>query len=197
MIRALFISALLLFAHSSFASPELAEEFKSSWVSGYKAGKCGQNVMDLVTRAQAKGIDMSKAKIVNITNDGYIMSVMHRRNSGQLFPEPVNGYRFAPGIHNFYFHVVLENNGLIYDYDFGNEPQIVTADEYLRRMFIEEPVPLPKWTIFDKIKEREEYKVFFYSAEEYLNQGDEAPAPEIRLIEYYNSLVADVLAASA
>lgn len=187
MVRSFLIATLLLFTHTAFASPQLAEEFKSTWVSGYKAGQCGQNIMDLLNRAQAKGIDVSNARIVSFNNDGYLLSVMHRRGAGVPLEKPIGDIRSAPGIRNFYFHAVLEKDGLIYDYDFGNEPQIVPIQDYIRRMFWEEPFPKQKYIIYDPLKEREDYLIEFISAKDYLN-GVEKPASETQdLSDFYDS----------
>jgi hypothetical protein len=186
----IFIALVLtsLLPAQAFASPELKDEFRSSFYTHYVEGKCGQNVKNLLERARTSGADLRGARVVVIRNKGYMLSVTHRRNSGkEKLAAPKYGIRFAPGIRNFYFHVALEKDGEIYDYDFANEPLILPAKEYIRRMFWEEPADT-KYTGLEDLKYRRDYRITFSSAEDYVNDREPAHEAEYDLSDFYDSL---------
>jgi hypothetical protein len=182
-----FFLALFTFSQISLASPALVAEFSESFSSGYREGRCGQNIADLLKRAQGKGIDIRGANVAVITNNGYLLTTTHARNSGEKLANPQTEFRFAPGINNFYFHVALEKEGQIYDFDFGNSPQVVSTKEYIRRMFWEEPAKT-EYTGMESLEWRQKYTVAFVPAAEYLETLSAGNAVKRTLLEFYNSL---------
>lgn len=123
----------LLSAHATFADPKLIQEFKKTFESHYEAGKCGPNIVSLLQRASSQGINISKARILEIENKGF--SVFGMLNAEYARESGPHG---SAGETNWFHHVILEKDGLIYDYDFGNSPQIVSTKEYFEKMFLVE-----------------------------------------------------------
>jgi hypothetical protein len=123
----LFISLL---AHADLG---LTQEFKQTYSSHYVASKCGDNILGLIGRADRKGINMSDAQIIEIENKG--LSVF-----GMVNAEYVRGIRTdgKPSETNWFHHVILEKDGLIYDFDFSNIPEVLSVKEYFEKMFLKE-----------------------------------------------------------
>lgn len=187
-MKLLTLIALILFSTSLVASPLLKKEFTDTFVSHYVNNKCGQNIMNLVRRASGKGVDMSKAKIIKLTGGGYIMQALFARNEGTRLPSPIGDIVFSPGVSPMYFHVVLEKDGLIYDFDYGNQPTVVPVKKYLEKMWLEIPANTGG-TIVDKLPYRlKSYEVNLLSAQQYL---DDVRFPEDRILslnDFYHSL---------
>jgi hypothetical protein len=190
-LRTLAVTSILLASSFAVADPVLKEEFFATYYTHYQEGKCGENTMALAKRALAKGAKITSARVYHITNGGYILSTVFRRNSGQRLPSPlltpVGEIRYEPGIKNFYFHVVLEHDGEVYDFDFGNEPEVVGTKDYIRRMFWEEPA-ITEYTGLEALKWREKYVVEFIPLEAFVK--DDAPPSEekMTLKELFDSL---------
>jgi len=120
-----------LFSYSSFANPDyyLEKEFKSTFSTHYVEGRCGDNILGLLSRAESKGIKIENARILEITNKGFSLF-------GLINAEFVRQSNRAPSENNWYHHVVLEQDGYIFDFDFGNAPTISTVKEYFEKMFL-------------------------------------------------------------
>jgi len=103
-------------------------------------------------------VDLSNASIIEIRNSGLsvfgLVNAEYARASGSVNPSyPVSGLKFHPGERNWHNHVILESEGIIYDFDFGNSPQPITTSAYIEKMFLNE-------------KTREEGGEFFVGREE-------------------------------
>lgn len=130
--KVLFFLVFLQFALSvAYADAELIEMFKDSYSTNYEAGRCGNNIKGLVIRADARRLDLNQANILIIDNPGSTLM-------GMLNVEYARGSRRdgRPGPTNWFHHVVLEKDGLIYDYDFGSAPQVVSVRDYFEKMFL-------------------------------------------------------------
>lgn len=143
MKKLLFFCLLQLSISVAFADPELIKHFSKTFNSNYEAGRCGDNILQLLERAEKLQINLNGARIIEITNTGNsvfgMLNVEFARESGRLNPQyPASGPRNLPGERNWYHHVVLEKDGLIYDYDFGNDPKVVPVKTYFHKMFLEE-----------------------------------------------------------
>lgn len=137
------VTFLLMVAQAWASTPSLEQIFTEGFYSSehYESGKCGVNIMNLLERAEQAGVDISRAHILEITNKGFtgfgLVTAEHVRQRGRLNPDyPASGLRYLPGNMNWDFHAVLELDGNIYDYDFGNEPQVVSIPEYFEKMFL-------------------------------------------------------------
>jgi hypothetical protein len=166
----LFFIALLLSASTAFGQTSIAPVFESTFESNYKAGQCGINIMNLVKMAKEQGLDISQAKVIQITNKSSF-------NFGMVGAFEARGYRYPPpnrekiaytDLRSWYHHVVLEHEGYIYDYDFGVEPRVLPVAEYFELMFL----PEKKWSLGSNITSREDrlsgYQLEIHNAEDTL-----------------------------
>ncbi len=118
--------SLGLFAN---ADSYLVEEFQKTFTTHYKEGRCGENILNLLQRAQNKGITIDNANILEISNEGFSLF-------GLINAEFARQSNREPAEKNWYHHVVLEQNGFIIDFDFGNSPVVTTVQEYFEKMFL-------------------------------------------------------------
>jgi hypothetical protein len=145
MILGKFVIILLLISHASFAqkNPELLRRFKSDFTKHYVENQCGANILGFLGRADEKGQKISNAHILEISNKGFslfgLINAEFARDSGRLNPNSANdGIRNLPGETNWYHHVVLEMDGEIYDFDFGNSPVVLPVKAYFEKMFLDD-----------------------------------------------------------
>ena len=153
MKRLILLLALALSPAFSFANSDLTAQFTKEFYSHYQSGKCGQNIMNLIDRAETNHIDMSRANLIEIKNEGFsvfgLVNAEHVRGGGKLYKEiPTHGIKWEPGEANWHFHAILELDGHIYDFDFGNEAAVVSVKAYLEKMFLNE-LPKEKGGMFD------------------------------------------------
>jgi len=139
-----FISALIL-SNLVWAAPDpaLVAMFKQDFKTQYEEGRCGDNILGFLRRAEQQGLKLYNARILEITNHGFSMfGMVHAefaRASGGFNPQAEqDGFRNLPGERNWYHHVVLESDGYIYDFDFGNRPQVLEVKNYFEKMFFED-----------------------------------------------------------
>lgn len=142
-MRHLIILLFLIASSTVFANNSIDTLFEESFQTHYVSGRCGDNITNLLDRADISGIDISAANILEITNRGFtvfgMINVEYARASGRLNPEyPAQGLRNLPGERNWHHHIILEQDGFIYDYDFGNTPVISSVKDYFDRMFLNE-----------------------------------------------------------
>lgn len=179
--------SFLASAESAFAKSTMSEVFASTFRTTYVANQCGTNIMNLVKQASQAGVDVSNASIVQITNKGNfnfgMVGAFQAREEGPRYQTPVNGFKFAPGLTSWYFHVVLEQDGLIFDYDFGNEPLVLPAAAYFEAMLL----PEQKWQMGSKITPRAErlaqYQVSIFPAADSLS-GQRSKPTDVSLETY-------------
>jgi hypothetical protein len=132
MIKIIFFLILIQFDLSNaYADHELIKIFKESYTTNYIEGRCGDNIKGLVNRANAKRINLNQANILIIENKGFTLM-------GMLNVEYARGSRRdgKPGPTNWFHHVILEKEGLIYDYDYGSAPQVASVKTYFEKMFL-------------------------------------------------------------
>lgn len=126
----LILVVFQLFISQAFADAELIKMFKDSFTTNYVSGRCGDNITGLATRADEKRINLNNANILIIDNPGFT-------NFGMVNVEMARGaLRSGPGPMNWFHHVVLEKDGMIYDFDFTNQPKIVSINVYFQNMFL-------------------------------------------------------------
>lgn len=127
-MRKLLIFTLILFQSISFASAdEIGKIFKETWTSGYTRSECFKNIVALLKRSHAANANIYNANLIHITNKGTTVF-------GMVNAEHARG-NFSAQESNWYFHAILENNGMIYDFDFGQAPVITTKKQYFEKMF--------------------------------------------------------------
>lgn len=115
----------------ALADGELIKMFQDSYVTNYVSGRCGDNIRGLVSRADAKRLNLNQANVLIIENKGFTLM-------GMINVEHARGSRRhgEPGPTNWFHHVVLEKDGLIYDFDFGSSPSVVSVKKYFEKMFL-------------------------------------------------------------
>lgn len=124
----------LLLTQATLAFAGLKDQFTKTYGSHYVEGKCGLNILNLLDRSEADGDDIYNAHVLEITNEGF--SVFGLVNAEWARGAAARGTQ--PGERNWYHHVVLEDDGLIYDFDFANEATVLPVKEYFEKMFLEE-----------------------------------------------------------
>ncbi len=126
----ILIVLLFFFTTSVWAQRTLKEEFVDTYVSGYQEGQCGKNILNLIGRGLDQDLDLKNAKIVEIVNKGFSMF-------GMVNAEYARSDRRdrMPDERNWYHHVILEKDGMIYDYDFGMSPSVQPVKAYFEKMF--------------------------------------------------------------
>ena len=137
---------LLVFCSQSFAGlgGPLQVLFESTFMSSYEEGRCGDNITGLIQKAHRQGMDLTRANVLMISNKGFslfgLINVEYARSSGRLNPDypELSEFRNLPGERNWYHHVILEMDGFIFDYDFGNMPVVLSVGEYFEQMFLDE-----------------------------------------------------------
>ena len=191
-LKLVLFSAALTFSLVSHGSEALTQQFRGEFYNQYRAGKCGQNVMELAERAAANGINISNARVLQIRNVGFSVFGLVRaefaRGSGPLAnsPQP-HGIRWYPGGTNWQFHAVLELDGLIYDFDFGNEPKVLRVAEYFEQMFLNEKENNPRAMFYVGRDEKlSKYEVTVVSAVDLVSRRS-SPSEEVMSLGKYLS----------
>lgn len=115
----------------AYADAELIQMFNDSYTTNYEEGRCGDNIKGLLIRADARRLNLNQANVLVINNQGPTLM-------GMLNAEYARGSRRdgSPGPMNWFHHVVLEKDGLIYDYDFASAPQVLSVRSYFEKMFL-------------------------------------------------------------
>lgn len=179
--------ALLIVAQGAVAqATNLDQIFSSSFISGYQSNRCGANIMALIDRADQAGVDLSRANILELRNNGNtvfgMLNAEYARNQGKLLPQPTSdGMKFEPGETNWEFHVVLELDGEIFDFDFGNKPVVANVQDYFDKMFLEEQKG--KFNVMPGQK-LADYKVIVISAQDYIKRVRQPNETKLSLKDY-------------
>ena len=113
----------------------LDDLFEEHYFKQYVSGQCGKNVLNFVKAVKRTQGDVDFLRVVTVENKGF--SVF-----GMVNAEKARGQRFnrpAEEEANWYHHVIaLDSSGMVYDFDFGTTPRIVSMEEYLEEMFLDE-----------------------------------------------------------
>lgn len=119
--------------HFQEPSLEVKEIFNDFYYDGYRERFCYQNIVSFIRLLHHKKVDLKKSRLIKITNDGVSSFGMVQAE----FARPVYLEK-KPKEKNWYFHVILERDGFIYDFDFSNQPEILRTEEYFEQMFLNE-----------------------------------------------------------
>lgn len=180
-MKYILLALLSLCLHiPAFASPEMKALFTQTFNSHYKAADCFYNVVRLLELAEKNKININNANILYITNEGTSMF-------GHVKAEHTRG-RTGVGDRNWYFHAVLEMDGLVYDYDFGITPRVVSVQEYFTVMFLSEKTSArPDFRYIGPERKKEDYAVKIIDGLTELRSRSTRGAPageEVRLGEF-------------
>ncbi len=114
------------------ATPE--NEFRETFFREYAARYCGKNIQRFVTRMQPE--DASEANVLTIRNEGGSWFGLVRALKARDARDTPGGVQLFENDRNWEFHVVLEHQGKIFDFDYGIEPKVVPVEEYFHTMYL-------------------------------------------------------------
>jgi hypothetical protein len=184
-MKFLFYVALALSHTSAFAAGHLSEIFESVFQNHYNARMCGENIHQLIRAVKQSNLSLHDAKLIVIENKGFSVFGMVNAEYAR------DGRRIGiAGEKNWYFHVVLESGGYIYDFDFGNNLEIVTIEDYFSKMFFEEDRSASYGFYVGQEKKLKDYHLKIYSAElvfQHYGRLSEIAAELLTLQDYLNS----------
>lgn len=184
----LWLSSLLLaclIALPAQASPNLDQAFRETFVSGYRGGACGQNINNLLELAKARGEKIESYTVLHLRNEGMsnlgLLMAEYARGEGSRLRTPVNGINFDAGRKNWYFHIALLAGDKVYDFDFGNEPRVVSLREYIQTMFLTnyQAQPFPQYKdLNDKL---DHIEVELIPAADFVDKTERSKAENVKL----------------
>ncbi len=181
----IFCAVALLSSSGSLASPPLVRLFSERFHSGYRAGRCADNIEGLLHAARSRGIRLSDAWIIRIENQGFsafgLVNAEHARQAGGRIWES-SSPEFHPGEANWYFHVILLADGLVFDFDYFNAPTVHPVARYFETMFLNESMtPEPgRMNVGRKAKLRD-YRLTIEPA----RLSDETTEPQVLTLEKF------------
>jgi hypothetical protein len=128
------VSALLFTAPNVQAQSTEAARFLNDR-SHYEVGNCTSNIADLANRLKSEGVNLSEAKVI------YILYERVHRAGLPMKIQKMTAYNHydssLPGYLQVWdFHVVLELNGRIMDYDNFNTNGLPDPEAYFSKMFL-------------------------------------------------------------
>jgi hypothetical protein len=180
--------ALVTAAIPAQASPEAAKAFQETFLTGYRSGRCGANILKLLEKIRAEGGDISRMNVVEIRNPGFtdlgMVNAEWVRNEGRPLPLKTKDIWLSPGSRNWYFHVVLESSGEIYDFDFGNEPTVLPVRDYVEKMFLQEQSGEGGLSSHQPEKKLKDYTVNLIPAEAFLREPVMSQETPMSLAEF-------------
>lgn len=152
-MKYILITLLTFLLHvSAFASAPMKKLFTETFTSNYSARDCFNNIVRLLEMAEKRKININNANILRMTNEGTSV-FMH------IKAEHARGIK-APEDKSWYFHAVLEMDGLIYDYDFGQTPSVLPVSAYFDKMFFSEVMKFPgDFKYVGAERKKEDYQV--------------------------------------
>lgn len=122
-------------ATTTFAAHDVTDLFEEHFEKNYQSRKCGQNIEAFARAIKKTHGDVDGFYVVSIVNKGF--SVF-----GMVNAEKARSERFrkpAEDEVNWYHHVVLlDDGGKVYDFDYGIEPKVMSFDDYIEHMFLDE-----------------------------------------------------------
>ncbi|MBL7714218.1 MAG: hypothetical protein JNL01_02045 [Bdellovibrionales bacterium] len=135
-----------VFSVSAFAADiaAITQQFRASFRDDtiYTDGRCGPNVTRFIDILKNKRINIRGLQIVEIKDRGLSsLEGAHpylARGRGSLQrngPCAERGTR-APGEAEWFHHVILTADGMVFDFDYTNNPTVVTLNEYFITMFL-------------------------------------------------------------
>jgi len=164
-MKKIFILLFLITFQLTWASErDVIQVFHQKYYTSYESGKCGRNILEFLRNASSFEQDLTDAKIIEITNEGFsvmgLVNAVFAREAGMMNPKfPQEGLRRLPGSKNWYHHVVLLNKGKIYDFDFGNTPSVLTVKDYFEKMFLSDANPRDSYFSVTRKDKLQDYKL--------------------------------------
>jgi len=134
-MKSLKLIAVFFLVMTSLSHASTAEIFRKSYYDSYREGQCGLNVLNFFERLETEGEDISGLSMVYVENKGTSVFGMvnaekaRTKLNGQLATEEKNWYH-----HQF----AIDNKGIVYDFDYSNNPTPTPFKEYIESMFLNE-----------------------------------------------------------
>jgi len=139
--------------------------FTDRFFTAYESGQCGKNVMGLLNEAHRHEVDVASARILKITNEGNTVFGMVNAELARGGRHVRHGTQRPVEESNWYHHIVLEMDCMVYDFDYLNAPTVTPLQGYLENMFLNEH-PRGKFPVGRDVKLRD-YRVKIYNAPDY------------------------------
>jgi hypothetical protein len=168
-----------LFVSTASAGSSLTDVFTKTFYTSYESGQCGDNILGLLLKADAEGVDIRSTRIVEMINVGHsvfgLVNAENARNQGRPNRSfPSYGLERLPGEKNWYHHWVLEQDGLIYDFDFGNTPAVTPALTYFEKMFLTDLKESEGGKFSPGREEKlKNYQITYYSGQEAVDKAND------------------------
>lgn len=166
----------IFFSLSALASSEFTRLFNELYYNEYRAQRCGENIRDLLTHADAKSLDITDAEVLVIRNKG--LTVFGQVNA--LYARTPS-LQYSANERNWRFHVILMKGNFIYDFDFGNQPTVSSVGQYFQKMFFNSEAR-SRFKV-DPEQKKDDYIIEFYNPIKYL-RGEERIRKSISLREF-------------
>jgi len=154
------------------ATPE--SEFRETFFREYAARYCGKNIQRFVTRMQSD--DAAQANVLTIRNEGGSWFGLVRALKARDARDTPDGVQLFENDRNWEFHVVLEHQGKIFDFDYGIQPKVVPVEEYFHTMYLAGDAHVPAQRKLDG------YSIKVTPAKEF--GGTDAPSETRSLAQY-------------
>ncbi len=124
------LNALTNLFHSSFNSPI------------YHEGRAWDNVHNFITLAIKNNYNLENARFITLENTtganyGFV-GALKARNQGKLTNINDKYSLREPGEANWSYHAILIAEGMVFDFDFTNEPRLLKISDYFSKMYIAE-----------------------------------------------------------
>lgn len=181
-MKVLALMCVAMYSVATLANhQELTALFTKNYEAHYESGECGFNIKRLLRAAEENQIPIAHARVLTIANKGFSLF-------GLVNVEAARGHR--DGEKNWYYHVFLEYDGKIYDYDFTDEANVKPVSEYFQAMFFNETPESEKSSgqfYIGQEKKKADYQMEVYLADEYLHllsSGQLEPLETLSLGEY-------------
>ncbi len=172
----LLVLLSMLFSLNSLASSEFTRLFNELYYTEYRAQRCGENIRELLTYADAKNLNITDAEVLVLRNKG--LSVFGQVNA--LYARTPS-LQYSANERNWRFHIFLMKGNSIYDFDFGNQPTVSSVGQYFQKMFLNSEAR-SRFKV-DPEQKKDDYLVEFYNSVEYL-RGEERIIKSISLREF-------------
>lgn len=134
-MKNLKLSAIFFLVITSLSHASTAEIFRRSYYDSYREGQCGLNVLNFFERLETEGEDISALSIVYLENKGTsVFGMVNAEKARTKLNE-----QWATEEKNWYHHqFAIDKNGIVYDFDYSNNPTPTPFKEYVESMFLNE-----------------------------------------------------------
>ncbi len=136
--KLILVNTLFFIAASAWASDRerLLPLFSDRYHNAYFSGRCGDNIINFLRKANEQGIDTRNISMVLIQNKGFSGFGMVNAEAAR---DSVRGVPVASE-KNWYHHVIaIDSEGFVYDFDYTERPLITDLNTYAEKMFLNEP----------------------------------------------------------